>query len=126
VLGLALPAGARARERIPRLTIGGDRMSLTSELINMDYADRLAYLAQFANPTHLTLACGHVVPNVVGTVTYNYYDGEWDSVRNANARPDVDTSGALPNGVTYWFSNVDNSRSICAECGKERIGRAKR
>lgn len=73
---------------------------------------------KIANPETFTLACGCKVPNVPGTQAWNYYDGcvvELTKVSALNIQ--ADTSGKLPNGVTYWiFGNVDNSRVVCLDC----------
>lgn len=72
---------------------------------------------RFANPATLVLACGHSIPNQAGVRFWNYYDQVWGTITRPAVDPDVDTSGRLPNGITYWFSNVDNSRATCENCG---------
>lgn len=67
------------------------------------------------DPEVVHLACGHSVPNVGGIVLWDYYDMV-EFTTTIVSRPDVDTSGLLPNGVTYWFSRVDGSRSCCLGC----------
>jgi hypothetical protein len=71
------------------------------------------------DPAEFHLVCGHTIPNVKGTVAFNYYDMRWTEVRQGPHRPDVDTSGQLPDGVTYWFSDVDGSRACCVPCAKK-------
>ena len=71
------------------------------------------------DPAEFHLICGHTLPNVVGERAFNYYDLRWCSVQPGPHRPDVDTSGQLPNGVTYWFAlPVDCSRAVCVPCAK--------
>lgn len=72
------------------------------------------------NPEVVHMACGHSVPNVGNVEVFNYYDMKRMLTRVAD-RPDVDTSGQLPNGVTYWFDSViDGSRAICLACAKRK------
>jgi hypothetical protein len=80
----------------------------------------------YSNPASLHLACGHSILNEVGQRFYNYYDQVWGVLERPADKPDVDTSGRLPNGVTYWFSDVDNSRSTCVECGTKEHERSER
>lgn len=82
-------------------------------------------IAEFSNPTELVLACGHSIPNVAGTRYYNHYDWAFGTITRPATTPDVDTSGLLPNGVTYWFASVDNSRAFCVACGERQEARRK-
>jgi hypothetical protein len=69
------------------------------------------------NPAELTLACGHRIPNVGGIRAWNHYDLRWVTTTVATT-PDVDTSGRLPHGATYWaIGDVDCSRATCEACG---------
>jgi hypothetical protein len=70
------------------------------------------------DPAEFHLICGHTLANKVGERAFNYYDMRWCEVRPGPHRPDVDTSGQLPNGVTYWFCDVDGSRACCVPCAK--------
>ena len=67
------------------------------------------------NPDRIHLACGHTIPNTGGVTVWDYYDGK-ESVSRHVTEPAIDTSGRLPGGVTYWFSDVDGSRAICMDC----------
>ena len=80
-------------------------------------------ITEYSNPTELVLACGHSIPNEAGTPYFNYYDGVFGKIARPATKPDVDTSGQLPNGITYWFADVDNSRAVCEPCGHERKAR---
>jgi hypothetical protein len=69
------------------------------------------------SPAEVTLACGHRIPNTGGVKVWNYYDMVWTTTQIVS-RPDIDTSGRLPNGVTYWItSSADCSRATCEKCG---------
>lgn len=70
------------------------------------------------DPADFWLICGHLLPNRVGKRAFNYYDMKWCEVRPGPHRPEVDTSGRLPHGITYWFSEVDGSRACCETCVK--------
>lgn len=91
-----------------------------SHPMEMAWSERVVYLAQFDNPKTLTLACGHVIPNAAGAQFWDYYGLKWGMITTPVVRADVDTSGLLPHGVTYWFTDVDNSRAVCEDCGKKR------
>lgn len=67
------------------------------------------------SPERIHLACGHSIPNTGGVVVWDYYDLREVTTKVVD-RPDVDTSGLLPGGVTYWFSSVDGSRACCLGC----------
>jgi hypothetical protein len=99
----------------------------------LEYREMAAMLAadpSLLSPASLRLACGHDVPNKVGTPVYNYYDAVWTEQRQGTDEIGVvavDTSGKLPNGITYWcFGPVDNSRVVCRSCGEERERRRSR
>lgn len=79
--------------------------------------DRMEILNDKAlyDPEVVYLACGHSIPNVGGIVVWDFYDME-EYTTTIVSRPDVDTSGRLPNGVTYWFGNIDGSRACCMTC----------
>ena len=67
------------------------------------------------DPEVVYLACGHSVPNPGGIVVWDYYDLK-ETTTTVVSEPAVDTSGLLPNGVTYWFADVDGSRACCLGC----------
>jgi len=71
------------------------------------------------DPAEIHLACGHTIPNTGGVEVFNYYDLKVTVSRRVTM-PEVDTSGLLPNGVTYWFSDVDGSRATCLDCARRR------
>ena len=76
---------------------------------------------ELLEPREFTLACGHRVPNEIGVPVWNFYDMVPSSVRDVVRRSVVrsDTSGALPDGITYWVfaGSVDCSRVCCEACG---------
>lgn len=84
--------------------------------------ERLTELQQdpaFNDPAEVFMVCGHSVPNTGDIVVFNYYDARKVVTRKVTGRDmQIDTSGQLPNGVTYWFSYVDGSRTCCMGCAK--------
>lgn len=109
VCGHRLGLARRARpERAPREREQNPEMKSYDEIKHL------------TNPEVFHLACGHTIPNVRGQKVWNYYDMVWETVTHPDARPDIDTSGQLPGGVTYWFCSVDNSRATCVPCGEKQ------
>jgi len=76
----------------------------------------MALYPEIIKPVTLTLACGHTVFNEAGTRTFNYYDQKFEVMSKPAVNPDVDASGLLPLGITYWITSVDCSRSTCVDC----------
>ncbi len=73
----------------------------------------------FNDPAVVHMICGHSVPNTGDIVVFNYYDGRKVMTRKVTGHDmQIDTSGQLPHGVTYWFSYVDGSRTCCMGCAK--------
>lgn len=79
----------------------------------------IALYPEVIKPLTLTLACGHSVLNEAGTFVYNYYDQKWEVITKPVSDPDIDTSGQLPLGITYWMTSVDCSRACCVSCGEK-------
>jgi len=82
-------------------------------------------LPALRNPEVLRLACGHDVPNQIGTRVFDYYGWHWSKQSQTTdaelSTISVDTSGKLPYGITYWvFQGSDNSRVCCETCGNNR------
>ena len=75
-------------------------------------------MPEIIKPVTVTLACGHSVLNEAGTEIFNYYDMKPQVMSKACAEPDIDASGLLPNGITYWITSVDCSRSCCMACAQ--------
>lgn len=76
-------------------------------------------MPEIIKPVTVTLACGHSVLNEAGTEIFNYYDLRVEVMTKACTDPDIDTSGDLPNGITYWITSVDCSRSCCIPCANK-------
>jgi len=79
----------------------------------------IALYPEVIKPLTLTLACGHTVLNQKDTVVYNYDDQKWEVMAKPVVDPDIDTSGQLPLGITYWMTSVDCSRACCVSCGEK-------
>lgn len=79
-------------------------------------------------PEELHLACGHDVPNAIGTKVYDYYDMRPGTIMTPavgvmDAQPD--TSGMLPGGIAWWVRlegahSLDGSRMICPPCAQRK------
>jgi len=72
------------------------------------------------SPEKVTLECGHEVYNRPGVLTFNYYDMTWETINRTCERPDY--SPSAPNGVTYWITSVDCTRSCCPNCAHRLYG----
>ena len=85
---------------------------------NMTYDLKKLTDPAYQSPDTVTLECGHEVPNRPGVLTFNYYDMVWETINRTCERPDISNSEAMPNGLTYWITSVDCSRSCCPDCAR--------
>jgi len=83
--------------------------------------ERLARLHDPAleSPEKVMLECGHYVWNKPGQIIFNYYDCVVSMIQRTCVRPSLTNSRKMPNGVTYWITNVDCTRACCVNCAVE-------